>query len=761
MANNGIYYSSGNTLNFTTNNTTWATITSGGTFQMSAVSATTYYNLPPATFTGGTVSGATNFTGGLTANTISATTYQNLPYSGTVVGTGTTNYIPKWTNTTELTDSQLVDDGSQVYIGSAPTHTGTKFNAGGGVEVGESVQVIGRAASIGITDTDLHGWTTNGNEIAIGTGGPLAISTGNDNIAIGGGSQSQNDTGVKNVSVGVGTLISNQVGQENTVIGHKAGFSVTSGSSNVLIGNTAGYNLETGENNVFLGNSAGFNETGSNKLYIENSGGTPLIYGEFDNKIVNINGTLSATTYSNLPTDIKTTGATYSNNTFTYTNNTGGTFSVLFNTVTGLTVNGILTVTGNTSLQSLTATTISATTYQNLPGSSSANCVTTFFVTNISGCSPVNMLSPLNVQDGLSVTGTSTFTSQANFTGGLSANTFSATTYQNLPSATFTGGTVSGATNFTGGLTANTISATTYQNLPTTVSGLTSTDGISGNTTSGNVTIINTDKGSSQNIFKNIKITGTTQFSAGSNSSDLNFSGVNITITSAATNTLVFSADTGGGVTSVTAGSGLSGNTTTGVITLITNISASSISDSTTVGQNLITIPNPSEIRYLRINANNSITTLTLAQLKTDLGSKQISYKTNDQGSNILAFADLTDLSFSVVSGKTYRFKILCRYDVTNTSTGSRWAVNGPAFTRLFYSVLWTNGTGLQSNTAFDSYDATTSTTNSNFTTNNCAIIEGVIIPSASGTLSARFACELTITTVTCKAGSFIEYEEI
>ena len=46
MANNGIYYSSGNTLNFTTNNTTWATITSGGTFQMSAVSATTYYNLP-------------------------------------------------------------------------------------------------------------------------------------------------------------------------------------------------------------------------------------------------------------------------------------------------------------------------------------------------------------------------------------------------------------------------------------------------------------------------------------------------------------------------------------------------------------------------------------------------------------------------------------------------------------------------------------------------------------------------------------------
>lgn len=51
------------------------------------------------------------------------------------------------------------------------------------------------------------------------------------------------------------------------------------------------------------------------------------------------------------------TGGTYSNNTFTYTNNTGGTFNVLFNTVTGLTVSG------NTIISSgLTATTISAST---------------------------------------------------------------------------------------------------------------------------------------------------------------------------------------------------------------------------------------------------------------------------------------------------------------------------------------------------------------------------------------------------------------
>lgn len=46
MAENGIHYSTGNTLNFTTNGTTWATLTSGGTFQMTSLSASTYSNLP-------------------------------------------------------------------------------------------------------------------------------------------------------------------------------------------------------------------------------------------------------------------------------------------------------------------------------------------------------------------------------------------------------------------------------------------------------------------------------------------------------------------------------------------------------------------------------------------------------------------------------------------------------------------------------------------------------------------------------------------
>jgi hypothetical protein len=63
--------------------------------------------------------------------------------------------------------------------------------------------------------------------------------------------------------------------------------------------------------------------------------------------------TISATTYLNLPTDIRVTGATYERNSFTYTNNTGGTFSVLFNSVSGLTVQGLL---ASNSLSTFTLT---------------------------------------------------------------------------------------------------------------------------------------------------------------------------------------------------------------------------------------------------------------------------------------------------------------------------------------------------------------------------------------------------------------------
>ncbi|MEL7251641.1 MAG: tail fiber domain-containing protein, partial [Bacteroidota bacterium] len=72
-----------------------------------------------------------------------------------------------------------------------------------------------------------------------------------------------------------------------------AGYSIA-GNGNVFLGDEAGHST-TGSYNVLLGYNAGYSETSSNKLYIDNSStSSPLIYGEFDNKLLTVNGTLEA-----------------------------------------------------------------------------------------------------------------------------------------------------------------------------------------------------------------------------------------------------------------------------------------------------------------------------------------------------------------------------------------------------------------------------------------------------------------------------------
>ncbi len=85
-------------------------------------------------------------------------------------------------------------------------------------------------------------------------------------------------------------------GSYNTFLGYRAGGTLNDDTGyNLLVGYQSGWNC-TGGNNVFLGYRSGYQEGGSNKLYIENSWNTsPLIYGEFDNDYVKINGNFEVT----------------------------------------------------------------------------------------------------------------------------------------------------------------------------------------------------------------------------------------------------------------------------------------------------------------------------------------------------------------------------------------------------------------------------------------------------------------------------------
>jgi hypothetical protein len=103
------------------------------------------------------------------------------------------------------------------------------------------------------------------------------------------------------------TVTGVNVSSFNTAIGRNAGRNGFQQTGVTYIGFEAGSNA-TGSSNIFIGYQAGQNETNSNRLYIDNSNTTtPLIYGEFDNDRVRINGTLEIPSVS-VPATASSTG---------------------------------------------------------------------------------------------------------------------------------------------------------------------------------------------------------------------------------------------------------------------------------------------------------------------------------------------------------------------------------------------------------------------------------------------------------------------
>ena len=130
----------------------------------------------------------------------------------------------------------------------------------------------------------------------IGVNAGFTMTDSDDNTLV--GSQAgESTTGSFNTMVGEMTGFNNTGGANNAFFGDSAGFSNITGENNTYLGRSAGFNNQTGFFNVFVGRSAGSNEFGSNKLYIDNVGDAfPLIYGEFDNDLVGINGALGVGT---------------------------------------------------------------------------------------------------------------------------------------------------------------------------------------------------------------------------------------------------------------------------------------------------------------------------------------------------------------------------------------------------------------------------------------------------------------------------------
>lgn len=132
--------------------------------------------------------------------------------------------------------------------------------------------------------------------------------------------------------------------------------------------------------------------------------------------------------------------------------------------------------------------------------------------------------------------------------------------------------------------------------------------------------------------------------------------------------------------------------------------------------------------------------------------------KTADQTFNATGPADVTGLSFAVLAGVYYYFRFICLVRSDTATVGVRLTVTHPGATRFggraFHPVA-ADGAGCEFQGAITSSgDAVIPTAVPAVNTDYVAVVEGVILPSAPGTLQLRAGTETGTTVVTVRQGS-------
>lgn len=188
----------------------------------------------------------------------------------------------------------ILNTGASVFLGNEAGLNDDLSNNGHvfiGNEAGKSNATGLRNTAIG--NQAMLNASNNNNSIAIGHNAGLNM-LGNTNVAIGNFSMGNSSNASGSVMLGwvAGEF---STGSSNVGIGSSVLQNNASGSENVAIGALAG-SSSTGSRNIYLGWQAGSNASGSDKLYIENSNSSsPLIYGDFANDSIQINGKLHTT----------------------------------------------------------------------------------------------------------------------------------------------------------------------------------------------------------------------------------------------------------------------------------------------------------------------------------------------------------------------------------------------------------------------------------------------------------------------------------
>ncbi len=150
--------------------------------------------------------------------------------------------------------------------------------------------------NIAIGRTSLEKNTSGFSNVALGNQTLKENTSGLSNVALGNQTLRENTMGNNNVAIGPYAMNKNSTGNSNTAIGEASLEKNTQGLQNVALGAFALRDNAAGTGNVAIGYNAGRNESGSNKLYIENTSAnssSALIYGDFATDELRLNANVA------------------------------------------------------------------------------------------------------------------------------------------------------------------------------------------------------------------------------------------------------------------------------------------------------------------------------------------------------------------------------------------------------------------------------------------------------------------------------------
>jgi hypothetical protein len=220
------------------------------------------------------------------------------------IGNNALRSLATGTENVAIGDSALFfNRGSfNVAVGNSALRSLDNEFAYGNVAVGEGAMWSARGASynVAVGDSALTSLTEGWGNVAVGGASLVSSTLTYDNTAVGDSALASNSIGRDNVAigrrtmagVGTGPMFANVAVGEGTMASHTAGYGNTAIGKSALRDLSTGGELDSG--NVALGNLAGARAPAGTKnaLFIANTEGTALLFGQFGAGRLMINATL-------------------------------------------------------------------------------------------------------------------------------------------------------------------------------------------------------------------------------------------------------------------------------------------------------------------------------------------------------------------------------------------------------------------------------------------------------------------------------------